>query len=93
MKTSFLTASELSRAVNCPLTRITHAITTGLISPDGRAGKATNAAILFNAERIESIRATLEKNAPSRRHAHSPEDLRLKAKLGKLNKARREAAK
>ena len=93
MKNSFLTASELSRALNCPVSRITNLINAGLITADGRAGKAANAPILFSESRIESIRATIETSAPSRRHALSPEDLRIKAKLANLNKARREAAK
>ena len=94
MKT-YLTASELSRAVNCPLSRITNAIIAGLITADGRAGNATNAPILFNADRAEAIKSKLAEsaNAPRRKHAVSPEGHRIKAKVAALNKARRENLK
>lgn len=92
MKT-FLTASELSRAVNCPLSRITNLINAGLISADARAGQATNAPFLFSADRTEAIKATIQTSAPSRKHAVSAEGQRIKAKLAELNKARRENSK
>ena len=93
MKT-YLTASELSRAVNCPLSRITNAIIAGLITADGRAGNATNAPILFSADRTEAIKAALAKpTTPSRKHAVSAEGHRIKAKVAALNKARRENLK
>ena len=93
MKT-YLTASELSRAVNCPLSRITNAIIAGIITADGRAGQGSNAPILFNADRTEAIRAALAKSTtPSRKHAVSPEGQRIKAKVAALAKARRENLK
>jgi len=92
MKT-FLTASELSRAVNCPLSRITKAINAGRITADGRAGQGSNAPILFSADRTEAIKATIQTSAPSRKHAVSAEGQRIKAKLAELNKARRENSK
>jgi len=93
MKT-FLTASELSRAVNCPLSRITNAINAGRITADGRAGQGSNAPILFNSDRIEVIKAALAMSTnPTRKHAVSPEAKRIKAKVAALNKARRENSK
>ena len=90
---TYLTGAELCRALNIPQSRLTSALDAGLIAADGRAGQSASAPILFSSDRIESIRATIETSAPSRRHALSPEDLRIKAKLANLNKARREAAK
>ena len=93
MKT-YLTASELSRAVNCPLSRITNAITAGLITADGRAGQGSNAPILFNSDRIEIIKAALAMSTnPTRKHGLSPEGKRIKAKVAALAKARRETLK
>jgi hypothetical protein len=90
---TFLTASELSRAVNCPLSRITNAINAGRITADGRAGQGSNAPILFNSDRIEVIKAAIQTSAPTRKHAVSPEAKRIKAKVAALNKARRENSK
>lgn len=59
MNPKFLTASQLAREVNCSTGRITAAIESGILQPDGRAGSNPNAAFIFLASRLDEIKATL----------------------------------
>ena len=83
----FLTASELSRAINCPLSRVTHALDAGIIAADGRAGNAANAAIIFGSDRLEDIKAALDKGAPAPRPTPSLTTAEISAKAAALNRA------
>lgn len=90
----FISLAELSREANIPTSRIIAAAEAGLIETAGRAGRHPNSAILFSADRIETIKAALAKpTTPSRKHAVSPEGQRIRAKVAALNKARRESSK
>lgn len=89
----FISLAELSREAGIPASRIQAAAEAGLIQTAGRAGRHPNSPILFNADRIEDIKAALETSAPTRRHAVSPEGQRIKAKVAALNQARREKSK
>lgn len=59
MSPKFITASQLAREVNCSTGRITAAIESGILQPDGRAGANPNAAFIFLASRLDEIKATL----------------------------------
>ncbi|MCX6974053.1 MAG: hypothetical protein NTZ94_07070 [Verrucomicrobia bacterium] len=56
---NFLTASEVARECGLPVNRVIAAAEIGAITPDGRAGSNKNAAIIFDASRLESIKTTL----------------------------------
>ena len=91
--TTFLTASEISRELSVPLNRITHAVEIGVIVPDGRAGKNTNSAIIFSANRLAEIKAAIATGTP----ATKPEALRdiaeVSAKAAAIHRAKKEAGK
>jgi hypothetical protein len=71
MKT-FFTASELSRELGLPSSRIISGVESGLIEADGRAGSSRNSPLIFNADRIESIRAALTADRPAVTRLISP---------------------
>lgn len=55
----YFTASELGRELGLPTSRIISAVESGTILADGRAGSSRNAPFIFNADRLESLRAIL----------------------------------
>ena len=58
--TKFISASELSREVGCSVGKILNAVESGVITPAGRAGNSSNAALIFLRDNIDTIKATLE---------------------------------
>ena len=78
--------------MSVPVTRITAAIESGIITADGRAGSNKNAAFIFAASRLEEIKDALNGGKPATRPAPMPdlESVAIKAKA--LIRAKLEAA-
>lgn len=57
---TFTTLNELSRSAGVPVSRITAAITAGVITPAGRAGAGQNAAIIFCQDDVPRLVAALK---------------------------------
>jgi len=72
MSKTFYTASELSRELGLPVSRITQAVESGLILADGRAGFNKNSPLIFDADRLETIRAILTADRPHLTRLISP---------------------
>ena len=72
MSKTFYTASELSRELGLPVSRITQAVESGLILADGRAGFNKNSPLIFDADRLETIRAVLVADRPQIHRMVSP---------------------
>ena len=90
---TYLTGSELCRALNIPQSRLNAALDAGIIAADGRAGNASNSAIIFAFDRLGAIKAALATGTP----ATKPEALRdiaeVSAKAAAIHRAKKEAGK
>lgn len=78
---AYMTASEVSRELREPLSKIISAISDGRISPAGRAGASANAAYIFRADDLPAVRAAIDGNAPAPafHKVASTQDIRAKA--------------
>ena len=89
--TKFISASELSRECGCSVGKILNAVETGTIVPDGRAGKNTNSAIIFAANRLTEIKSALAGGKPATTPAPMLDIESVGAKAKALFRAREEA--
>lgn len=93
MTQTFVTASELSREIGQPLSRILAAIESGKIRPAGRAGAAANAAFIFSARDIPTVRECIagepHASAPGPHKCQNVAE--VKAKASALRRAMQEA--
>ena len=90
--TPYHTASELGRALSVPVTRITAALESGMITADGRAGSNKNAAFIFASSRLEEIKDALNGGTPATRPAPMPDIESVAHKAKALSRAKLEAA-
>lgn len=99
MNPLFITQNELAREISVPVSRITAAIESGIISPAGRAGNHKHSAIVFDRADIERIAAAIRMSGRARATAtatkpHICRDAdEVRAKAAALSKARKEAGK
>jgi hypothetical protein len=93
----FISASELSREANCSVGKITSLVEAGILTPAGRMGKHSTAAMIFMREDLDALLAVLRVDArakatpvPTRTHTcKSTAEVRMKAAA--LHQARRAA--
>ena len=88
---TYLTAAELSRSLNIPQSRLTAALDAGIIAADGRAGNASNSAIIFAFDRLDAIKTAIENGTPAPQPTPSRDIREFSAKAAALHRAKEAA--
>ncbi len=88
---TYLTAAELSRSLNIPQSRLTSALDAGIIAADGRAGNASNSAIIFAFDRLDAIKTAIENGTPAPKPTPSRDIREVSAKAAALHRAKEAA--
>jgi hypothetical protein len=93
----FISASELSRAANCSVGKITSLVEAGILTPAGRMGTHATAAMIFMREDLDTLLAVLRVDArakatPASTRTHTCGNAaEVRQKAAALAQARREA--